>query len=221
MIRLENIGKIYYVRNIETCALHDVNLTIEEGEYIAIVGRSGSGKTTLLNVLGAMAHPTSGEYFYKNINVTGLDKRSFNQFRKDNISFVFQNFELLDRYSVYENIEMPLLARGIRKRKKIIDKYMEILHIEGMAKKTPNYLSGGEKQRCAIARALAAETELILADEPTGALDLKTTDSILKVFDEVHRLGRTIVLITHDQRVANHCERILQIEDGKLRSTKE
>lgn len=216
MIRLENIGKIYRKKNIETYALQNVNLTIEEGEFIAVVGTSGSGKTTLLNILGAMAHPTSGKYFYKDIEVTKLDKKGFNQFRKDNISFVFQNFELLERYNVYENIEMPLLARGIRQRKKIVDKYMEILHIGKLSHKTPNYLSGGEKQRCAIARALAAETDLILADEPTGALDFKTTDNILEVFEEVHKLGRTVVLITHDQKVASHCRRILQIEDGKL-----
>lgn len=216
MIRLESINKIYHGKDVETHALSDIHLTIEEGEYIAIVGTSGSGKTTLLNILGAMTHPTSGTYFYRDMEVTNLNQRKFNQFRKEHISFVFQHFELMDRYNVYENIEMPLLARGIKQRKKIVDYSMEILHIENLAKKTPSCLSGGEKQRCAIARALAAGTDLILADEPTGALDGKTTDDILTVFDDVHQLGRTIVLITHDPKVANHCDRIINIEDGRL-----
>ena len=216
MIRLENINKIYQGKDIETQALCNINLNIDCGEYIAIVGTSGSGKTSLLNILGAMLHPTPGRYFYGDIEVTKLSQNKFNQFRKDNVSFIFQNFELMDRYSVYENIEMPLLAKGIRQRKKIVEKYMEMLQIAHLSKKTPNCLSGGEKQRCAIARALASDTNLILADEPTGSLDGKTTDNILDVFDEVHKIGKTIILITHDQKVANHCKRILTIEDGKL-----
>lgn len=216
MIRLENVNKIYKEKNVETHALHNVNLEIERGEFVAIIGTSGSGKTTLLNILGAMDHPTSGKYFYEDIEVTALNQNQFNQFRKENVSFVFQNFELMDRYTVFENIEMPLLARGIKKRKELVEHYLEILHIEKLAKKRPNCLSGGEKQRCAIARALVTETNLILADEPTGSLDNKTTDNILKVFGEIHELGRTVILITHDQHVADHCDRILRIEDGKL-----
>lgn len=217
MIRLENINKIYKGKNVETHALCDVNLEIERGELAAIVGTSGSGKTTLLNILGAMDHPTSGKYFYEDMEVTDLNRNQFNRFRKEHVSFVFQNFELMDRYTVFENVEMPLLARGIRHRKQTVDKYLEILHIEKLSKKTPNCLSGGEKQRCAIARALVTETNLILADEPTGSLDNRTTDNILKVFEEIHELGRTVILITHDQHVADHCNRILRIEDGKLR----
>lgn len=216
MIQLQEINKIYQGKDIETCALKNIDLHIERGEYIAIVGTSGSGKTTLLNILGAMMHPTSGKYLYEDTEVTALSQRDFNQFRKKNVSFVFQNFELMDRYTVYENVEMPLLARGIKQRKKTINKYLEMLHIDHLSSKTPNCLSGGEKQRCAIARALAAGTDLILADEPTGALDSRTTDTILEVFDEIHKLGKTIILITHDQNVANHCDRILRLEDGQL-----
>lgn len=216
MIQLQEINKIYQGKDIETCALKNIDLYIERGEYIAIVGTSGSGKTTLLNILGAMMHPTSGKYLYEDTEVTALSQRDFNQFRKKNVSFVFQNFELMDRYTVYENVEMPLLARGIKQRKKTINKYLEMLHIDHLSSKTPNCLSGGEKQRCAIARALAAGTDLILADEPTGALDSRTTDTILEVFDEIHKLGKTIILITHDQNVANHCDRILRLEDGQL-----
>ena len=198
-----------------------MNLCIERGEFVAIVGTSGSGKTTLLNILGAMSHPTSGNYFYEDIEVTKLSQNKFHQFRKDNVSFVFQNFELMERYTVFENIEMPLLARGIKRRKEKVEQYLEILGIKDLSKKLPNSLSGGQKQRCAIARALVTEANLILADEPTGALDVKTTDSILRVFEEIHNIGRTIVLITHDLNVANHCNRILRIEDGMLFDDKE
>lgn len=221
MIRLEKIEKIYQEKNIETKALRGVNLCIERGEFVAIVGTSGSGKTTLLNILGAMSHPTSGNYFYEDIEVTKLSQNKFHQFRKDNVSFVFQNFELMERYTVFENIEMPLLARGIKRRKEKVEQYLEILGIKDLSKKLPNSLSGGQKQRCAIARALVTEANLILADEPTGALDVKTTDSILRVFEEIHNIGRTIVLITHDLNVANHCNRILRIEDGMLFDDKE
>lgn len=216
MIRLENIEKTYREKNVATRALGGVNLCIESGEFVAIVGTSGSGKTTLLNILGAMVHPTSGKYFYDDIEVTSLSRNKYNQFRKENVSFVFQHFELMERYTVFENIEMPLLARGIRQRKEIIEKYLEILQIKDLSKKYPNCLSGGQKQRCAIARALVTQANLILADEPTGALDCKTTESILDVFEEIHKLGRTIILITHDQNVANRCNRLLRIEDGKL-----
>ena len=216
MIKLENIGKIYYGKKVETHALSGVNLEIERGESVAVTGTYGSGKTTLLNILGAMVHPTSGAYFYNGTDVTKLGKKKFHQFRKEHISFVFQHFELMDNYSVYENVEMPLLARGIKKRKEKVEKYLELTGISGLAGKKPNCLSGGEKQRCAIARALVADTDLILADEPTGALDSRTTDSILKVFEEIHSMGRTVVLITHDQNVASRCGRILHIEDGKL-----
>lgn len=216
MIKLENIEKIYYGKKVEVNALSGVNLEIGRGESVAVVGTSGSGKTTLLNILGAMIHPTSGTYMYEGVDVTKLGKKKFHQFRKEHVSFVFQHFELMDNYSVYENVEMPLLARGVKKRKEKVEKYMELMGIEALARKTPNCLSGGEKQRCAIARALVADTDLILADEPTGALDSRTTDNILNVFEEVHSMGKTVVLITHDQNVASRCGRILNIEDGRL-----
>ena len=216
MIRLENINKTYCEKDVETHALNGVDLEIEQGEFVAIVGTSGSGKTTLLNILGAMDHPTSGHYYYGDTEVTALSRSDFNRFRKEHISFVFQNFELMNRYSVFENAEMPLLARGMKKRKEIVEKYLKLLHIEHLSKKTPDRLSGGEKQRCAIARALVTQADLILADEPTGALDRETSESILQVFEDIHRLGRTIVLITHDLNVASRCERVLRMEDGRL-----
>lgn len=216
MIQLSNINKTFYTDQVETKALKDVNLKIKQGEFIGIAGTSGSGKTTLLNVLGAMLHPSSGEYFFRDIEVTKLDRNRFNQFRKEHISFVFQHFELMEHYTVFENVEMPLLARNERHNKEKVMKYLELLHIEDLSKRKPNSLSGGQKQRCAIARALVTETDLILADEPTGALDMKTTQDILNIFESIHKLGKTIILITHDHDVAKRCSRLIQIEDGQI-----
>lgn len=216
MIKLNNINKIYQADEAETKALENVNIEIKEGEFVGVIGTSGSGKTTLLNILGAMDHPSSGEYFFRDIEVTKLNRNRFNQFRKKYISFVFQHFELMEHYTVFENVEMPLLARNERNCKKKVMKYLELLHIEDLSKRKPNSLSGGQKQRCAIARALVSESELILADEPTGALDRKTTEDILKIFESIHSLGKTIILITHDNNVAKHCGRLIQIEDGHL-----
>ncbi len=217
MIRLVYINKIYDVDKAETRALEHVDLNIEQGEFIGVIGTSGSGKTTLLNILGAMARPSSGEYFFRDINVTKLDRNRLNQFRKEHISFVFQHFELMEHYTVFENVEMPLLARNERRCKEKVMKYLELLHIEDLSRRKPGSLSGGQKQRCALARALVTETELILADEPTGALDVKTTREILNLFEQIHETGKTIVLITHDPDVAEHCDRLIQIEDGHLR----
>lgn len=216
MIKLNNISKIYRADKVETRALENVDLEIKRGEFIGVVGTSGSGKTTLLNILGAMAHPSSGEYFFRDIEVTKLNRNGYNEFRKKYISFVFQHFELMEHYSIFENVEMPLLARKENRRKERVMECLELLRIEDLAKRKPNSLSGGQKQRCAIARALVADAELILADEPTGALDMKTTEDILKIFEHINSLGKTIVLITHDKDVAKHCGRLIQIEDGHL-----
>ena len=216
MIKLSNINKLYQADKVETKALENVNIEIEQGEFIGVVGTSGSGKTTLLNILGAMDHPSSGKYFFRDIEVTKLNRNRFNQFRKRHISFIFQHFELMDHYTVFENVEMPLLARNEHNRKEKIMKYLELLHIEDLSKRKPNSLSGGQKQRCAIARALVTESDLILADEPTGALDKNTTEDILKIFEDIHSLGKTIILVTHDDKVAKHCSRLIQIEDGHL-----
>lgn len=216
MIRLEDINKIYHGKDVETQALKNINLTIHQGEFVGIIGTSGSGKTTLLNILGAMAHPTSGRYFYKGTDVTALSKKKFHEFRKEHISFVFQNFELMDRYTVFENVEMPLIARGKKKNKEQVKKCLDMVGIGHLQKKIPIQLSGGEKQRCAIARALVTESELILADEPTGALDGKNTESILQIFQQIHEMGRTVIMITHDMEVAGQCKRLVRIEDGEI-----
>lgn len=216
MIVLENIVKDYTNKEQVTHALRGINLTIEEGEFVAIIGTSGSGKTTLLNVLGGMDKPTSGKYLFNDKDIAACKVNELHKFRKENISFVFQDFALMDSYTVYENVEMPLLARHVKNRKEIVMKQLERMGIADMKNKLPSHLSGGQQQRCAIARALAADTPVLLADEPTGALDSNTGNEIMKCFEEINRNGKTVILITHDINIANRCNRIIRIEDGMI-----
>ncbi|MCD7708256.1 MAG: ABC transporter ATP-binding protein [Clostridiales bacterium] len=218
MIRLENICKIYGKKQASTKALTDISLEVGDGEMVAIVGTSGSGKTTLLNILGAMSRPDSGTYFYGERDVTKLDKNALNNFRRDEVGFVFQYFELMEQYTVLENVEMPLLPKGVRgreRRERAMD-CLARLGIEKLSQRRPGSLSGGQRQRCAIARAIVGDCGLILADEPTGALDNRTTGDILDVFGEINAAGRTVIIITHDMEVASRCGRVLQIEDGRI-----
>jgi putative ABC transport system ATP-binding protein len=213
MIKLENISKVY---GNNTIALQGIDLDIQDGEFITIMGTSGSGKTTLLNILGGLDTATTGKYLFNGENIADYSIKQLHQFRKENISFVFQHFELMKQYTVYENVEMPLLARNIKNRKPIVEKYLEELEILNLKDKLPIHLSGGQQQRCAIARALVCDTNLILADEPTGALDSKNTQNILSILKQVNKMNKTIVLITHDYNVAKQCDRIVKIEDGKI-----
>lgn len=218
MIKLSNITKVYKADGVETNALKGIDLTINSGEMVAITGTSGSGKTTLLNIIGAMDSASSGEYAFNEISVTKLNKKDFQQFRKDNISFVFQHFELMTMYNVYDNVEMPLIARNVpkRERKKIVLECLEKLEISDLRRKFPNHLSGGQQQRVAIARALAADTKVLLADEPTGALDNDTSNNLMEVFSDIRDLGKTIIIVTHDLNIAEKCERIIKIDDGVI-----
>lgn len=216
MIRLENIKKDYTNGKNITQALRGIDLNIEKGSFSAIVGTSGSGKSTLLNIIGGMDTATDGKYYFDDELVTDYDNTKLQKFRKEKISFVFQNFALMNRYSVYENVEMPLLIRKVKNRKKIIMDCLESMGIADMAKKYPSQLSGGQQQRCAIARALATDTPLLLADEPTGALDKKTGNDILECFRKINDTGKTIILITHDMNIAEKCEKIIRIEDGLI-----
>lgn len=216
MIVLENIVKDYSNKEQVTHALRGINLTIQEGEFAAIIGTSGSGKSTLLNIIGAMDHATSGTYMFRDKEITSCNLRELHDFRKENISFVFQNFALMDKYTVYENVEMPLIARKVKNRKSIVMDYLEKMGIADLKNKIPSHLSGGQQQRCAIARALAADTPVLLADEPTGALDQSTGNEIMKCFEEINKNGKTVLLITHDINIANRCKRVIHIEDGKI-----
>lgn len=216
MIELKNISKKYGNKDIQTLALDNLSLRINKNDFIAIMGTSGSGKSTLLNILGAMDRPSSGEYIFEEQNITNLSMRDLHKFRKKNISFVFQNFALINRYTVYENLEVPLLARNEKKRKdKIMNALME-LNIENLKNKYPQNLSGGQQQRCAIARALITNSKILLCDEPTGALDKSTSSMIMDTLSKIHEYGKTIIVVTHDITVAKRCEKIISLEDGKI-----
>ena len=218
MIKLIHVKKDYTEGGVVTNALKDINLEVKDGEFVAIMGASGSGKSTLLHILGGMDKLTPGEYYYNDEAVHDMSMGRLNIFRRDHVSFVFQNAALMKYYTVAENIEMPLLSMNVGKkeRKKIIEEKMEAVGIAHLAKKLPIHISGGEQTRTAIARALAGDNELLLADEPTGALDQTTGKEIMEVFKKVHEMGKTIILITHDPNVAAYADRIIRIEDGKI-----
>ena len=218
MIKLNNIVKTYRLEDREFNALDGVSLSIESGEMVAIMGPSGSGKSTLLNIIGGMDSVTDGQYCCGDIEVSNLKTSKLHRFRKENIGFVFQQFALMNKYTIFENVEMPLIAKRINKfkRKKIVYECLEKMGISDQAKKYPTQLSGGQQQRCAIARALAADNRIILADEPTGALDSKTGEEIMGIFKKINKEGKTFIIITHDSKVAEKCDRIIYIKDGKI-----
>ena len=218
MIELKNIKKDYNSGKVVTSALKNVNLRIEDGEYVAVMGASGSGKSTLLNILGGLDKISQGTYFYNDINVGAMNNKELNRFRKEHISFIFQNYALMNFYTVYENTEVPLIARGIRKkeRKSMVEKALTDVGIIDLAKKTPSEISGGEKQRCAIARALVSDNYIILADEPTGSLDKTNGKNIMDIFDKLKEQHKTIILVTHDEFISGYADRIVRIEDGEI-----
>lgn len=218
MIILKNINKTYGNGENATHALKDVSLQIAEGEMIAIMGTSGSGKSTLLNILGCMDQFDSGEYLYRDMEVHKLSNQQLHQFRKAHVGFVFQHFALMNQYTVYENVELPLSIQNIPKkeRKEKVYEALNWMGIRDLARKMPAKISGGQQQRCAIARALASGNELILADEPTGALDINTGNEIMNILEDLNKQGKTIVIVTHDPEIAARTHRILHMEDGKI-----
>lgn len=217
IIELQNIGKVYGKGESATVALADVNLKIEKGEFWAIMGPSGSGKSTLLNILGCMDVPTSGNYLLKGKNLGKSTPNQLSQIRNQTVSFIFQQFALLNDYNVYDNIELPLLCQKFskRERKERVRYYMKRLGIENLARKKPTQISGGQQQRVAIARALVTKADIILADEPTGALDQKTGQELMSLLCEINEEGKTILLVTHDEKVASVTKRQIRIQDGK------
>ena len=218
MIKIEKITKIYSGKEYETKAIDDLSLEIEEGEFIAIMGESGSGKSTLLNILGGMDTVTSGSFQFGNELIHKYTYKEIEKFRKNNIGFVFQNFALMSKYTIYENVEMPLRAKNISKtkRKEIINQRLLDLKIDKLAKKLPSQISGGQQQRAAIARALVSGNRMILADEPTGALDHLNTIELMEIFKKIHEEGNTIVLVTHSKFVASYASRVITLSDGKI-----
>ncbi len=217
MIKLNNIKKHYVTGGVVTKALDGIDLEIEDGEMLAIMGSSGSGKSTLLNIIGCMDNMTDGTYIYNNQVVSDMSLNQRKKFCKEHISFIFQDFALMDDYTVYENIELPLLLKGVKRkeRKKQILEYMEKLGIIKLLKKYPKQLSGGEKQRTAIARAIITGNDIILADEPTGALDSDNSKNIMELLKEINSQGKTVIIVTHDEQVAKYAKKVFYIKDGR------
>lgn len=218
MIRVENVTKIYDAKVDDKKALDNVSLTINDGEFVAVMGPSGSGKSTLLNIIGCMDSVTDGHYYVDDKEITRLKKSDIHKFRKKNIGFVFQHFALMDYYTAYENIELPLIANNVkrRKRKTIIDEQLRKLNITDEKNKLPGKMSGGQQQRVAIARALVTDANIILADEPTGALDQKTGKEVMDILKAINNEGKTVILVTHDINIAKQTNRIINICDGKI-----
>ncbi len=218
MIELVDISKIYKNGEQETVALKDVSLTVKDGEFVVIMGTSGSGKSTLLHILGCMDKATKGIYMLNGEDIAHYNSRQFSKIRKSKISFVFQNFALMEKYTAFENIELPLLHRGIsiRRRKKIILEAAQQLGIESQLYKLPKEMSGGQQQRVALARALVSGADIILADEPTGALDHATSMELMNILKGYNLSGKTIIMVTHDKEVAEYADRVIKIEDGIL-----
>lgn len=218
MIKLESVSKVYKFDDAVTEALKDVSLVIGKGEFVAIMGASGSGKSTLLNIIGCMDTPSSGKYTLDNDIVSELNSNALSKIRNRKITFVFQNFALMEKYTAYENIELPLLNRKIslgERRKKVLEAAKQ-LGIETQLRKFPKQMSGGQQQRIAIARALVSGADIILADEPTGALDLKTGLELMELLKALNENGKTIILVTHDSIVASYAKRIVTISDGRI-----
>lgn len=218
MIKLSKIFKSYKLGKDSVPILKDINLTIEKGEFVAIMGPSGSGKSTLMNILGCLDKPTSGEYNLNEVNMLAGKDNYLAEIRNRSIGFVFQTFHLMPRLTAQQNVEMPLIYSGVKKKVRR-EKALDVLAKVGLSERArfkPSSLSGGQKQRVAIARALVNEPSFILADEPTGALDTKTSEQILDLFTELNNEGITIVMITHDKEVADKADRTIFIRDGQL-----
>ncbi len=220
ILEVHNLEKIYTSRfgGNQVRALHNVSLTVESGEYVAIMGESGSGKTTLLNILATLDKPTRGEVTLDGKPVSKIREKDLSAFRRDNLGFVFQDFNLLDTFSLEDNILLPLVLAGQKyaQMEKELKPLAAKLGIESLLKKYPYEVSGGQKQRAAVARALITHPRLILADEPTGALDSRSSDELLDLFASINRDGQTILMVTHSVKAASHAGRILFIKDGEL-----
>lgn len=218
MIETKNLTKIFQTEEIETTAVNDVNIKINDGEFVSIMGPSGCGKSTLLNILGMLDTPSRGEYWFLDQNMSNLTEKKRAEIRKNNIGFVFQSFNLIDELNVEENIELPLIYMklGSSERKKKVEKIMNRMAIVPRRKHFPQQLSGGQQQRVAVARALVSDPKFILADEPTGNLDSKNGDEVMNMLSELNKEGTTIVMVTHSPSYAEYSNRIIHLFDGKV-----
>jgi len=218
MIEIKNLTKVFRTEEIETYALNKVNINIEKGEFVSIMGPSGCGKSTLLNIIGLLDNPTEGSYILNETEVATLKEKDRNKFRKGNIGFIFQSFNLIDELNVFENIELPLnyLKMKASERKQKVEEVMQRMKIGHRAKHFPQQLSGGQQQRVAIARAVVINPSLILADEPTGNLDSKNGIEVMNLLSELNQEGATIVMVTHSERDANFAHRTINLFDGQI-----
>ncbi|MDD3141468.1 MAG: ABC transporter ATP-binding protein [Lachnospiraceae bacterium] len=218
LIRVKNMCKIYNPGENEVRALDQVNLTIYPGELVAIIGHSGSGKSTLMNMLGCLDVPTTGDYFLHGKDVSGMTDDQLSDIRNQEIGFIFQGFNLIANLDAVGNVELPLIYRGIDKktRKKLAEEALEMVGLGNRMKHKPSEMSGGQQQRVAIARAIAARPPVVLADEPTGNLDSKSSQEIMDILRGLYREGRTVIIITHDSEIAEQAKRVVRIKDGKI-----
>lgn len=220
ILEVKNVKKIYTTRfgGTHVQALSNVSFSVEQGEYVAIMGESGSGKTTLLNIVASLDKPTSGEVRLNGINIVSIKDKEISAFRRSNLGFVFQDFNLLDTFSIQDNIFLPLVlsGKGYSEMNSRLQPIAAKLGISDILKKFPYEVSGGQKQRAAVARAIITNPKLILADEPTGALDSKSTDQLLKMFNDINDDGQTILMVTHSTKAASHAKRVMFIKDGEV-----
>jgi len=220
LIRVEDMTKVYNPGENEVRALDHISLAVQEGEFVAIIGQSGSGKSTLMNMLGCLDVPTSGNYYLNGTDVSTMADNDLSTVRNREIGFIFQGFNLISNLDALDNVALPLIYRGIdiKTRRKMAKEALKMVGLEKRMKHKPSEMSGGQQQRVAIARAIAAKPPVILADEPTGNLDSASSKEILNILQELHKNGRTIVLITHDDHIAKQARRIVRIMDGKIES---
>ncbi|MCK6621549.1 MAG: ABC transporter ATP-binding protein [Calditrichaceae bacterium] len=218
MIRTVNLKKVYTTEEVETTALNEVNLEVKEGEFVSIMGPSGCGKSTLLNIFGLLDNPSSGEYHFNGKEISRLTERQRANFRKGNIGFVFQSFNLIDELTVFENVELPLLYLGFPagERKKRVEEVLEHMGIMHRRNHFPQQLSGGQQQRVAVARAVVARPRVILADEPTGNLDSVHGDEVMKILTDLNEAGTTIIMVTHSPTYAEYSHRVVHLFDGQV-----
>ena len=218
MININAITKEYIMGDNKLLALNEVDVSIKEGEFVSIMGSSGSGKSTLMNIIGCLDVPTSGDYYFRNKNISNYNSNMLAELRNKDIGFIFQNFNLLPRLNALENVTLPLLYSGknAKERTKLSMEALENVGLKDRTHHKPNQLSGGQQQRVSIARAIAGNPKLILADEPTGALDSKTSLEIMKILNDLNSNGITIILVTHEKDIAQYGSRIIKMKDGKI-----
>ena len=218
MIKTEKLSMLFTTEEVQTKALNEVTLHVEQGEFVAIMGPSGCGKSTLLNILGTLDSPTSGSYFFEGKQVDKMNENQLTALRKNNLGFIFQSFNLIDELTVYENVELPLVYMGIKtaQRKEKVNKVLEKVNLLYRANHYPQQLSGGQQQRVAIARAVVTDCKLLLADEPTGNLDSVNGVEVMELLSELNRQGTTSIIVTHSQRDATYAHRIIRLLDGQI-----